>query len=507
MQRWVTLHTSGDRRTGNPGSRLIGSIHPFGGTVQLTVTENLLDVALRSEDDKESPADYAEGDRSTSLPGDLVSMSHGFEHVEQMRVKRMHSLMAVHPRRWRLWRERKVVIAYVLTVDIAAVALTVGMIAAIPVNSGDLFRFALLVAGAVVHREAVRRIESLRERVTSNGLLTDLTSLWIFAAALTVALPLVFAVTTVVYLHSWCRGRSGRLYRTLFSGATMVLAPTAAVAVLQLLQPTGYPIIPHGLLGLAILIGAGIAYWLTNYVLVASAVRMSDPLQPARQVLVNPSDQLVVVASLGLGVAIAVMLAFQPWLIAVLMITIFALHRALLLPHFQQAARTDSKTGLLTAGFWREAANRELERSRRLADPFGVLMLDLDHFKSFNDRLGHLVGDQLLRAVADKLRSETRPYDLVGRFGGEEFVILLPGVGIAQVEHIADRIRERISRLHVLVDGPLDAPVTVDGISVSIGAAVGPNDGDKIDQLLLAADGALMAAKAAGRDRVRLATR
>jgi diguanylate cyclase (GGDEF)-like protein len=471
------------------------------------VTENPLDVALRSEDDKESPADYAEGDRSTSLPGDLVSMSHGFERVEQMRVKRMHGLMAVHPRRWRLWYERKVVIAYVLTVDIAAVALTVGMIAAIPVNSGDLFRFALLVAGALVHREAVRRIESLCERVTSNGLLTDLTSLWIFAAALSVPLPLVFAVTMVVYLHSWCRGRSGSLYRTLFSGATMVLAPTAAVAVLKLLQPTGYPIIPHGLLGLAILIGAGMAYWLTNYVLVARVVRMSDPLQPARQVLVNPSDQLVVAASLGLGVAIAVMLAFQPWLIAVLMITIFALHRALLLPHFQQAARTDSKTGLLTAGFWREAANRELERSRRLADPFGVLMLDLDHFKSFNDRLGHLVGDQLLRAVADKLRSETRPYDLVGRFGGEEFVILLPGVGIAQVEHIADRIRERISRLHVLVDGPLDTPVTVDGISVSIGAAVGPNDGDKIDQLLLAADGALMAAKAAGRDRVRLATR
>ncbi|MGB6163334.1 MAG: GGDEF domain-containing protein [Pseudonocardiaceae bacterium] len=432
-------------------------------------------------------------------------MSHGFKRVAQTHVERMHGLMAAHPQRWRLWRERKVVITYVLTVDIAAVALALGVIAAIPVHSGDLFRFALLVAGAVVHREAARRIESLHARMTSNGLLTDLTSLWIFAAALSVPLPLVFAVTMVIYLHSWCRGSPGRLYRKLFSGATMVLAPAAAVAVLQFLQPTEYPIIPNGPRGLVVLISAGMAYWTTNYVLVVCAVRISDPLQPARQLLVSPSDQLVVAASLGLGVAIAVMLAIQPWLLAVLMITIFTLHRALLLPHFQQAARTDSKTGLLTAGFWREAANRELERSRRLADPLGVLMLDLDHFKSFNDRLGHLVGDQLLRAVADKLRSETRPYDLVGRFGGEEFVILLPGVGIAQVEHIADRIRERISQLHVLVDGPLDGPVTVNGISVSIGAAVGPNDGDKIDQLLLAADGALMAAKAAGRDRVRLA--
>jgi diguanylate cyclase (GGDEF)-like protein len=234
---------------------------------------------------------------------------------------------------------------------------------------------------------------------------------------------------------------------------------------------------------------------------------MSDPLLTARQAVGDPGEQVVVAASLGLAIALAVMLAWEPWLIVVPMIIVFPLHRALLLPHFQQAARTDGKTGLLTAGFWRDEACRELERARRLAEPLGVLMLDLDHFKAFNDRMGHLVGDQLLRAVADELRSETRPYDLVGRFGGEEFVILLPGVGATQVEHIADRIRERISRLRVLVDGAHDPPVTVDGISVSIGAAVRPNDGDDIDRLVLAADGALLAAKAAGRDRVRLATR
>jgi diguanylate cyclase (GGDEF)-like protein len=441
-----------------------------------------------------------------------VKASYGFEHVEPSRgLVTVHSQRwqprRWHPRGWQLRCERKIAIAYVLTVDIAAVALAVGMIAAIPVHSGDLYRCALLVMGALVHREALRRIESLGAQASTSGLRTDLTSLWIFAAALSVPLPLVFAVTAVVSLHSWYRGSSGRLYRTLFSGATMVLAPTATVALLRLAQPTGYPLIPHGPLGLAVLIGAGTAYWLVNYALVVGAARLSDPLLPARQVLANPSDLVVVAASLGLGVALAVMLAVQPWLITILMITVFALHRALLLPHFQQAARTDSKTGLLTAGFWREAAGRELERARRLADPLGVLMLDLDHFKSFNDRMGHLVGDQLLRAVADKLRSETRPYDLVGRFGGEEFVILLPGVGTAQVEHIADRIRECISRLRVLVDGPCDGPVTVDGISVSIGAAVRPDDGDDIHQLLLAADGALMAAKAAGRDRVRLATR
>jgi diguanylate cyclase (GGDEF)-like protein len=433
--------------------------------------------------------------------GNLVSVSHGLE-----RVGPRHGLVAVHPRRWKLWGERRVVIAYVLAVDTAAVVVAIGMIAAIPVYFGDLFRFGLLAAGAVVHGEAVRQVDNLRERTPDNGLRANLTSLWIFAAALSVPLPLVFALTAVIYLHSCCRGSPGRRYRTLFSSATMVLAPAAAVAVLQLAQSDGYPIIPHGPAGLAVLIGAGAVYWLINYLLVVGAVMLADPLQSPRQILANQSDQVVVAASLGLAVALAVMLAWEPWLIPVLMITVFALHRALLLPHFQQAARTDSKTGLLTMGFWREAAGRELERARRLADPLGVLMLDLDHFKSFNDRMGHLVGDQLLRAVADELRSETRPYDLVGRFGGEEFVILLPGVGTAQVEHIADRIRERISRLRVLVDDSHDRPVTVGGISVSIGAAVRPDDGDEIDHLLQAADSALMAAKAAGRDRVHLAS-
>lgn len=386
-----------------------------------------------------------------------------------------------------------------------ALGLVIGMSLVVPVNSGDLFRFSLLVAGALIHHEAVRTIEQLRERAVGNGLLTNLKSLWIFAATLSVPLPLVFAVTAVIYVHAWCRSSLGSLYRKLFSGATMVLAPTAAIAVLHLARPAGYPIVPHGLPGLVLLIGAAATFWLVNYALVVGAVILSDPLQPARRALGDPSDQIVVAAALGLGVALTVMLAREPFLIAVLMITVIALHRSLLLPHFRQAARTDSKTGLLTAGFWHEVADKELQRSRRIAEPLGVLMLDLDHFKSFNDRMGHLVGDQLLRAVADELRHETRPYDLVGRFGGEEFVVLLPGVGTDQVENVADRVRQRISRLAVPVGGPNGKSAVVAGMSVSIGAAISPENGEEIDRLLVAADGALMAAKEAGRDQVRLA--
>lgn len=436
------------------------------------------------------------------MPGAPVSMSHRLEYAGRRR-----GLQALHPWEWKLWGERKAVIVYILAVDIAAVVLAAGSIAVVPVGPDDLFRFGLLAVGAVLHRETARRIENLRERSTSDDPLTDLVCLWIFAAALSVPLPLVLAITALVCVHAWYRGSSGKRYRQVFYGATMTLAPATAVTIVQLGQPMQYPIIPHGPSGLLVVVGAAAVFWLVNVMIVIGLVMLSDPLQSPRQALGDLSEQVVVAAALGLAVALAVVLAWAPWLITVLMITVFPLHRALLLPHFQQAARTDSKTGLLTAGFWREEADRELERARRLSEPLGVLMLDLDHFKSFNDRMGHLVGDQLLRAVADELRSETRPYDLTGRFGGEEFVILLPGVGTIQIEHIADRIRERISRLRVLVDGPHNRPVTVDGISVSIGAAVRPDDGDDIESLVLAADGALLGAKAAGRDRVHLATR
>ena len=86
------------------------------------------------------------------------------------------------------------------------------------------------------------------------------------------------------------------------------------------------------------------------------------------------------------------------------------------------------ETGLVSAQWWHDQASAELERARRLGGPVGVLMLDLDRFKRINDRFGHPAGDDVLRAVADAIRRAVRGTDLVGRWGGEEFAVLLPGV-------------------------------------------------------------------------------
>jgi diguanylate cyclase (GGDEF)-like protein len=153
--------------------------------------------------------------------------------------------------------------------------------------------------------------------------------------------------------------------------------------------------------------------------------------------------------------------------------------------------------------------------NRRRARTAGVLVLDLDHFKQVNDTYGHLVGDDVLLAVADVLRACVSDDDIVGRFGGEEFVVLVGGGGGQEaVLAVADRLRCEVADLTVAVDTP-DGPLTIAGLTVSVGAAARPDRaaprrrahddaGGEVLELLHAADTALYTAKRAGRNRVRI---
>jgi len=160
------------------------------------------------------------------------------------------------------------------------------------------------------------------------------------------------------------------------------------------------------------------------------------------------------------------------------------LHRSVLVKQLEVAASTDDKTGLLNALAWHDSAQREYSRSIRENRTFGVLMADLDYFKRVNDTYGHVAGDVVLRAVADTLRGQVRDYDVVGRFGGEEFAILLPGTTEPGALTVGERIRLAIAAMAVNV--PLDGTTAdVDGLSVSIGIAVHPAAGDTLEKLLL----------------------
>ena len=111
------------------------------------------------------------------------------------------------------------------------------------------------------------------------------------------------------------------------------------------------------------------------------------------------------------------------------------------------ASRIDAKTGLLNAGTWLREARLETTRAARTRTPLAVAIADIDHFKNVNDTFGHLTGDAVLAAIARALSSLLREGDLTGRFGGEEFAILLPGTDAAEARQITERVREKISRI------------------------------------------------------------
>jgi diguanylate cyclase (GGDEF)-like protein len=161
------------------------------------------------------------------------------------------------------------------------------------------------------------------------------------------------------------------------------------------------------------------------------------------------------------------------------------------------AASTDPLTGMLNRRGFSEACARVIEREAKAGRPVTVMIFDIDHFKSINDRFGHPAGDEMLRLFSTVVVSNLRISDLSGRIGGEEFAALLP-CALEEGVLVAERVREAFETSGVVVDeGPVDT-------TVSIGVAGGPA-GTELEVLLASADTALYQAKRGGRNRVEAA--
>ena len=167
----------------------------------------------------------------------------------------------------------------------------------------------------------------------------------------------------------------------------------------------------------------------------------------------------------------------------------------------ERLANQDGLTGLPNRRSFFARLEVEFQRARRFGNSLAVLMLDIDHFKNFNDSYGHQIGDEALRAVGAALSGGVRTYDCAGRYGGEEFICYLPETLPADALLVAERLRKRVSAARVSVIGGNGVPGDV-GMTVSIGIATWPDSpAERIDDLVAAADRALYQAKAGGRNR------
>ncbi|TDO55053.1 diguanylate cyclase (GGDEF)-like protein [Kribbella sp. VKM Ac-2571] len=418
----------------------------------------------------------------------------------------------VLPRQWKLWSLPRAALAYVLAIDLIAVTITTFAVRSTVsgpdagVRHSEWVAFAVLAVASTMHLEFARGIERRRELAANTSPHTNLKCLWIFAALLLLPLSLVVPLVVLAYTYSWFRvyGRTVA-HRKVFSTSTYVLASAAAAAVLRAGGLLDAPRVPTGFWTLLVVLAAAATWWLVNYALVIGAILLSTPDATAREALGELSDQIVVCAGLGLGVAIAAVQTSYPWVVPVLMVTVLALHRDLLLPQYQRAAGIDSTTGLATSSYWASAVPAELARADTLRSTVGLLMLDLDKFKEINDTYGHPAGDEALRAAGEAIRAEVRNGDLVARVGGDELAVLLPGAFESEVLEIAERIRGRLATVTVSVSTTDGGTATLDGVPASFGAAVYPAVANTMDQLILAADDALLRAKRSGRNQIVVA--
>lgn len=170
--------------------------------------------------------------------------------------------------------------------------------------------------------------------------------------------------------------------------------------------------------------------------------------------------------------------------------------RAILYQEVQELAITDSLTGIFNRRYYLERFEEELERSRKFGHYFSCLMLDIDRFKDYNDRYGHLVGDVILVGICRTIKENIRQIDMLSRYGGEEFSVILSETGVNEAKFAAERIRQAIEQK------PLRAYDEELRVAVSIGIATYPGDGTDVQSIIDNADSALYRAKKLGRNRV-----
>jgi diguanylate cyclase (GGDEF)-like protein len=406
------------------------------------------------------------------------------------------SVVVSKPGRWPLLSQPPLLAPYVVGAVVLYIAL-IGVAAAHTSWRADaLVTFAALVGCGAVSIEASRRLGM------PAGVARDLLSAWWLPAAL--LLPPVYALLMPIPLQILLQLRVRRtlLHRRVIVASAHGLAGASASVGFHWVVPDplrGTAQWPGGLhVVILAMVGCAVLFTVITTAIVAVAAHSSAPDAPWREVLWNRERLMLDVVELCVGVLVTIACALTPALLLLALPPVMLLQRSLMHQQLQAAARTDAKTGLLNAAAWQREADTEIARAMRTGESLAVLLIDIDHFKRVNDAHGHLTGDQVLIGVAGTLVNQLREYDLVGRFGGEEFVVLVPGADTLEACRVAERLRSRVRRLSVPA-----ADDTV-AVTVSVGVALFRTHGHDLLELLASADLALYRAKRSGRDRICL---
>jgi len=404
---------------------------------------------------------------------------------------------AVGQRRSHFWSLNRLAKFYFVSIELIACSVTALTVLHDGWHIDSARHFGLLALLAVGYTELADRAGRFRRFLGVEYAWSTNTAVFVFAGTLILPPGYAGLLAMTVFAHVILRVSvkdrkegSFQLYRICLTAGTMTLAATMTAAVLA---DTTVPS-PRSVSLAVQSVSAMLLFFGLNLLVLIVGVAAETRPQQVGALLPNWEVVGHEVTALVLGLVMAEFVRTDVWLTPLVLALVAAIRRSSLIKELQIAASTDPKTGLLNVSAWRDRALTELEQAVREHGPVAVLMIDLDHFKRINDTYGHLVGDEVLIEVAQTLRQESRDHDILGRFGGEEFVLFMRGPSLRAALAIAERLRTSTAALD------LDVPVVV---TTSIGLAHAPDpEGVSMAELIHAADLALYEAKANGRDQV-----
>ena len=404
-------------------------------------------------------------------------------------------------RAWPIWALQRSLTIFIVTVMLAAAAAIAVSAASLSVRTHDLMVFGLLLACNAATVELTRRASE------PEGTVKDVYAIW--ELPVVVLLPPLYALLMPVVrfaLLQW-RVRRGSVYRRVFSAAAIGIAYGSASLVFRGLAHLALGPSPTPERNTSVWIVAvaacAVVQWAVNQAVILTAIRMSAPETGVWELLFGGESLQNDVTELCVAMLATLAIAMSLLTLVIALPLVTLLQRSFRHAQLLRDSRTDSKTKLLNAATWEREATAEVGRALRTRTPLAVAMLDIDRFKAINDTYGHLLGDQVIKEIAHALNTLLRDYDLAGRFGGEEFSLLLPQTRAVDALRIAERIRSAISGL------PIIAPGATAGervhVTVSIGvAALDSGSQREYAELMAAADAALYRAKGGGRDQVQM---
>jgi diguanylate cyclase (GGDEF)-like protein len=396
-----------------------------------------------------------------------------------------------NPAGWELWQQPRRVRVYIIAVHLAALTAVGVAIVATRWHARDAAVFAVLVCCGAATIEATRKV-----KVVHGTICHSMQAVWYIAA---VALcPPLYALLLPLVLAPYrvARMTTGFTYRRLVSGSMCALAYGGAAVLFSGLAHSLDSRTASGIIvWLIMLTACGALGLAVNNTLIVAAIRLSDPASSVRKQLLDREGVVTDLCQLSLGVLISLPAKFSPFLLVGALPIVVMMRRFMMHAQLLTAARIDTKTGLLNAATWQREAEVEVARAERTRTSLAIAIADIDHFKLVNDQHGHLAGDAALALISATMSALLRDYDLLGRFGGEEFAICLPHTDPAEAYQVAERLREKIA----LVTTEQNVQITI-----SVGVASLERAHRTLDELIAAADAALYRAKACGRNCVIL---